>query len=83
MIQALRRRVIIEPILDKKSGLIDLPETSQESHSGRVISVGPGLEFELSVGDRVMLHPNAAWTNIEFEGRQMRVVNEEYLIALM
>lgn len=83
MIQALRKRVIGEPVENKTSGTIAIPDQFKEANSIIIHSVGPDLSCELKPGDRVALHPNAAWTNIEHEGRPMRVVNEEYLLALM
>lgn len=83
MIQALKGRVIIEPLENKTSSTIEIPDQYKESNSGRVLSVGTGLKFPLSVGDRVALHPNAAWTNFEHEGKTLRCVNEEFLIATL
>jgi len=48
-----------------------------------VLSVGIGVTLPLQPGDIVLFHPNAAWTNIEYEGKALRVMNEEYLLAVM
>lgn len=88
MITPLRNRVLVRPLVDKQSGAIEIPDEYKQSQTVEVIAVGESMKDILAPrtdterGDTVLLHPNAAWTNVEIEGEQLRVVNDEYLLAI-
>jgi co-chaperonin GroES (HSP10) len=83
MITPLGKRVIVRPLIDKQSGSIAIPDQFVQSSTAEVVGIGTKMPDGLDIGDTVLLHPNAAWTNIEHEGEQLRVVVEEYLLAIM
>lgn len=83
MITPLRNRIIVRPLIDKQSGAIEIPDEYKQSQTAEVVAVGPELKMPIEVGNVVLLHPNAAWTNIEWEGEQLRVINVSELLAIM
>lgn len=83
MITPLRKRLLLRPIVDKISGSILIPEDHQQSQTAEVVSVGTGVKFPVKPGDKILFHPNAAWTNVEIDGELLRVMNDEYLLAVM
>lgn len=83
MISPLGKRIIIQALDDKMASTIAIPEQYRQSQTGVVIGVGNKITSGLKVDDIVLFHPNAAWTNIEHEGEQLRVINDEYLLAVM
>lgn len=82
MITPLRNRVLVRPLLDKQSGAIEIPDQYKQSQTVEVLACGK-TKLPIEVGQRLLLHPNAAWTNVEIEGEQLRVVNDEFLLAIM
>lgn len=83
MITPLRKRLLLRPLLDKMSGSILIPDQFNQGQTAEVVSVGTGIKLPVKAGDVVLFHPNAAWTNIEHEGQQFMMMNEEYLLAVM
>lgn len=82
MITPTKGRVIVSmPLHDKMSSVIEIPDQYAQSQTARVVSLNSKLP--LKENDVVLIHPNAAWTNIEYGGEQMRVVSDEYLLAVM
>ncbi len=84
MITPIGKRVILRPLVDKQSGSIEIPEQFVQSQTGEVVAIGKAIpDGALDIGQIVLFHPNAAWTNIEYEGEQLRAMNEEFLLAIM
>lgn len=83
MITPLRNRFLLRPLEDKQSGSIVIPEDRRQSQTAEIVALPTDCKFPLKPGDVVMFHPNAAWTNVEIEGEELRVMNEEYLLAKM
>jgi co-chaperonin GroES (HSP10) len=82
MITPTKGRLIVSvPLPDKMSSVIEVPDQFKQSQTARVVSANSKLPVK--TGDNVLLHPNAAWTNIVHDGEPMRVVLEEYVLAVM
>lgn len=83
MITPLRNRVLVRPLVDKQSGAIEIPDEFKQSQTVEVVSIGTDVKLPIEVGQRILTHPNAAWTNVEIDGEPMRVINTEFLLAVM
>lgn len=83
MITPLRNRVIVRPMIDKQSGAIQIPDQYVQSQTVEVVSVGTELKLPIEVGQRLLLHPNASWTNIEFQGEDLHVIDVSQCLAIM
>jgi chaperonin GroES len=92
-LKPLEDRVVVERCEseDKTRGGIVLPDTAKEkSKQGKVISVGPGRmlddgsRVELSVKeDDTILFGSYAGTEVKVEGRDMLVIKEEDILAVV
>ena len=94
-LKPLADRLVVEPIEEQErtdSGLY-LPETARERpQQGNVIAVGPGawhtngdverLPLDVSEGDRV-LFAKYAGTDIQLDGRDMNVLRESDVLAIV
>lgn len=83
MITPLRNRIIGRPVVDKESGVIEIPDQFKQSQTVEVIAVGTEVKLPISVGQRLLLHPNAAWTNLDGLLGGDRLINVEYVLAIM
>lgn len=83
MITPLKNRIIVRPLVDKQSGQIAIPDQYAQQQTAEVVSVGPDLKLPIEIGDVILLHPNAAWTNIDWNGEQLRVIDVSQLLAIM
>lgn len=83
MITPLRNRLIVRPLIDKQSGSIEIPDQFKQSQTVEVVSVGPELKLPIEVGDTLLLHPNAAWTNVDWNGEGLRVLDVSQVLAIM
>jgi len=83
MITPLRNRAIVRPLIDKQSGAIAIPDQYVQSQTVEVVSVGTEMKVRLEVGQRILLHPNASWTDIEFGGEKLRVIDASQMLAIM
>lgn len=84
MITPIGKRIAVRPLIDKQSGSILIPDEYTQSQTGEVVGIGKGIpDGALDLGKKVLIHPNAAWTNVEHEGETLRVINEDYVLAIM
>ncbi len=84
-------RVVVEPVEaeEKTAGGIVLPDTAKEKpQRGTVIAIGPGKlmdsgkrgELSVSKGD-VVIYGKYAGTDIEVEGRDVKILRETDILA--
>ena len=87
-IKPLADRVIIEPSAaeEKTAGGIIIPDTAKEKPSkGSVVAVGPGTKdnpITVKVGDTV-LYGKYAGTEISFEDRDLMIMRESDIVAII
>lgn len=92
MIKPLGDRVVIEAIAKEEttaSGIV-LPDTAKEKpQEGKVVAVGSGalkdgvrVPLELKEGDRVIFSKYAG-TEIKFEGRELLIMRESDVLAIL
>ena len=91
-VRPLNDRVVVERLEQeaKSAGGIIIPPTAAEKPTeGRVMAVGPGkvdhghrLEPTVKVGDRVLFGKYAG-TEIELDGKQVVVMREEDILAVI
>lgn len=92
MIKPLGDRVVIEAIAKEEttaSGIV-LPETAKEKpQEGEVVAVGIGalsdgerVPLEVKVGDRVLFSKYAG-TEVKFEGRELLIMRESDVLAIL
>ncbi|MED4603038.1 co-chaperone GroES [Paenibacillus validus] len=92
MIKPLGDRVVIEAIAKEEttaSGIV-LPDTAKEKpQEGKVVAVGSGalkdgvrVPLELQEGDRVIFSKYAG-TEIKFEGRELLIMRESDVLAIL
>ncbi len=78
-------RVVIEPIEQEEktaSGIV-LPDTAKEKpQQGKVLAVGPDVEGEISVGDRV-LYAKYAGTEVKVDDQEVLILSESDVLALI
>ncbi len=78
-------RVVIEPIEQEEktaSGIV-LPDTAKEKpQQGNVLAVGPDVEGEISVGDRV-LYAKYAGTEVKIDDQEVLILSESDVLALI
>lgn len=91
-IRPLHDRVVVERLdeEDKSAGGIIIPPTAAEKpNRGKVLALGPGkldggqrIELTVKVGDTVLFGKYAG-TEIEFDGKQVVVMREEDILAVL
>jgi len=92
MIRPLGDRVVIEAIAKEEttaSGIL-LPETAKEKpQEGKVVAVGSGtlkdgerIPLELKEGDRIIFSKYAG-TEVKFEGRELLIMRESDILAIL
>lgn len=92
MIKPLGDRVVIEAIAKEEttaSGIV-LPDSAKEKpQEGKVVAVGAGavkdgerIPLELKEGDRVIFSKYAG-TEIKFEGRELLIMRESDVLAIL
>ncbi len=92
MIKPLGDRVVIEAVAKEEttaSGIV-LPETAKEKpQEGKVVAVGAGavkdgerIPLELKEGDRVIFSKYAG-TEVKFEGRELLIMRESDVLAIL
>ena len=87
-IKPLADRVIIEPSAaeEKTAGGIIIPDTAKEKPSkGTIVAVGPGTKdnpITVKVGDTV-LYGKYAGTEISFEDRDLMIMRESDIVAII
>lgn len=92
MIKPLGDRVVIEAIAKEEttsSGIV-LPDTAKEKpQEGKVVAVGAGavkdgerIPLELKEGDRVIFSKYAG-TEVKFEGRELLIMRESDVLAIL
>ena len=84
-LKPLSDRVVIEPIEQEEktaSGIV-LPDTAKEKpQQGKVLAVGPDVEAEISVGDRV-LYAKYAGTEVKVDDKEVLILSESDILALI
>lgn len=84
-IKPLGDRVVIEPIEQEEmtaSGIV-LPDTAKEKpQQGLVLAVGPDVEGEIAVDNRV-LYAKYAGTEIKIDGKDVLILREDDVLALV
>lgn len=84
-IKPLGDRVVIEPIEQEEitaSGIV-LPDTAKEKpQQGLVLAVGPDVEGEIAVDNRV-LYAKYAGTEIKVDGKDVLILREDDVLALV
>ncbi len=93
-IQPLDDRVVIEPLSQEevtKSGIV-LPSTVEQEkpQEGKVVAIGPGkmgedgkrLPMDVKVGD-IVLYSKYAPTEIEIEGKEILIVGQDSVLAIV
>ena len=83
MITPLGKRILIRPLLDKQSDVIEIPDKFKQSQRAEVVQVGFKADPDLKPGDVVMIHPTASWWTVEHEGETLRIINPDQLLAIM
>ncbi|HZG77075.1 co-chaperone GroES [Paenibacillus sp. TRM 82003] len=92
MIKPLGDRVVIEAIAKEEttaSGIV-LPETAKEKpQEGKVVAVGAGaykdgerIPLDVKEGDRVIFSKYAG-TEVKFEGRELLIMRESDILAIL
>ncbi len=92
MIKPLGDRVVIEPIAKEQttaSGIV-LPDTAKEKpQEGKVLAVGSGhlkesgrVALEVQEGQRVLFSKYAG-TEVKFEGRDLLILRESDVLAIL
>ena len=84
-VKPLGDRVVIEPIEqeDRTAGGIVLPDTAKEKpQKGLVLAVGPDVEGEIKVDNRV-LYAKYAGTEIKIDDKEVLILREEDILALV
>ncbi len=92
MIKPLGDRVVIEAIAREEttaSGIV-LPDTAKEKpQEGKVLAVGPGaykdgtrIPLDVAAGDRVIFSKYAG-TEVKFEGRELMIMRESDILAVL
>ncbi|WP_135554885.1 co-chaperone GroES [Paenibacillus cymbidii] len=92
MIKPLGDRVVIEAVAKEEttaSGIV-LPDTAKEKpQEGKVLAVGAGqlkdgvrTPLEVSVGDRVLFSKYAG-TEVKFEGKELLIMRESDILAIL
>jgi chaperonin GroES len=92
MIKPLGDRVVIEAVAkeEKTASGIVLPDTAKEKpQEGKVVAVGPGaykdgerIPLDVNEGDRVIFSKYAG-TEIKFEGRELLIMRESDILAVL
>ncbi|MBM3144508.1 MAG: co-chaperone GroES [Chloroflexi bacterium] len=84
-IKPLGDRVVIEPIEQEEmtaSGIV-LPDTAKEKpQQGKVLAVGPDIEGEIAVGNRV-LYAKYAGTEVKINDNEVLILREDDILALV
>ncbi len=84
-IKPLGDRVVIEPIEQEEitaSGIV-LPDTAKEKpQQGLVLAVGPDVEGEIAVDNRV-LYAKYAGTEIKVDDKDVLILREDDVLALV
>jgi len=84
-VKPLGDRVVIEPIEQEEktaSGIV-LPDTAKEKpQQGKVLAVGPDVEGEIAVDNRV-LYAKYAGTEIKIDDKEVLILREEDILALV
>lgn len=83
MITPLGEKILIRPLMDKQSQDIFIPEQFGQSQTAQVVELGMKSNLPIKPGDVVLVHPTAAWTNVEIEGEELRIITPDYLLAIM
>lgn len=92
MIKPLADRVVIEAIAKEEttaSGIV-LPETAKEKpQEGKIVAVGAGalqdgqrVPLEVKVGDHVLFSKYAG-TEVKYEGRELLIMRESDILAIL
>ena len=92
MIKPLGDRVVIEAVAKEEttaSGIV-LPDTAKEKpQEGKVIAVGSGtlkdgerIPLEVKEGDRIIFSKYAG-TEVKFEGRELLILKENDILAVL
>lgn len=87
MLQAVRDIVLVEPVYEKQSGLIWIPDQAQKQNSdfyGIVISLGPEcpIKDEIKSGDKIIFRRHEG-TPIEHEGKKYLALQPKWVEAKM
>ena len=84
-VKPLGDRVVIEPIEQEEmtaSGIV-LPDTAKEKpQQGLVLAVGPDVEGKINVDNRV-LYAKYAGTEVKIEDKEVLILREEDILALV
>ena len=72
--------VLICPEQDLRHGLIELLTTTESSHRGRVLAVGPAV-YGISVGDTVLVEGGSIKGGVEAPGG--RLVSQDICLAVL
>lgn len=84
-IKPLGDRVVIEPIEQEEitaSGIV-LPDTAKEKpQQGLVLAVGPDVEGEIAVDNRV-LYAKYAGTEVKVDDKSVLILREDDILALV
>jgi len=92
MIKPLGDRVVIEAIAKEEttaSGIV-LPDNAKEKpQEGKIVAVGSGalkdgerIPLEVKVGDRVLFSKYAG-TEVKFEGKELLIMRESDVLAIL
>ncbi|RKN82198.1 MULTISPECIES: co-chaperone GroES [Paenibacillus] len=92
MIKPLGDRVVLEPIAKEEttaSGIV-LPDSAKEKpQEGKIVAVGSGhvkdgqrIALEVKEGDRVLFSKYAG-TEVKFEGKELLILRESDILAVL